>query len=251
MKPLIGIAPDTHNGKRLKARTPKEKIVYLWDQYLVALTAHGALPVVLPVTEDHKLVRAMADRLDGVMLAGGNFDVPPDFYGEEPTPWLGKLKPERSRFELALTREAIARGLPVLGICGGMQTINVAYGGTLYQDIANERPKSRSHQQKTRPDRTCHQVKALKNTRLKRCISGRKGGDDLRLRVNSTHHQAIKDVAPGYVVNAVAADGMVEGIESEGAGFVLGVQWHPELLFERHEAQSHILRAFVRAAAQR
>ncbi|MCP4678183.1 MAG: gamma-glutamyl-gamma-aminobutyrate hydrolase family protein [Deltaproteobacteria bacterium] len=248
MKPIIGVTPDTHSGRKLKTRTPKEKIVYLWDQYLAALFDQGATPVILPVTTNKTQIRSMVERLDGVMLAGGNFDVPPELFGEKPKPWLGPLKPERSQFEIGLVLEAVRKNLPVLGICGGMQAINVAFGGTLYQDIGKERPKSRSHQQKLRADKTCHQVKVAGGTKLRAIVAGRRGKDDIRLRVNSTHHQAIRDVAPGYTVNAVATDGVIEGIEKEGTGFVLGVQWHPELLFKKHQPHSRILGAFVRAA---
>ncbi|MCP4605299.1 MAG: gamma-glutamyl-gamma-aminobutyrate hydrolase family protein [Proteobacteria bacterium] len=248
MRPWIGVTPDTHDGRKLKTRTDSEKIVYLWDQYLEALLKNGAMPVVLPVTQDKKLIREMVNRLDGIVLAGGNFDIPPEFFGEDPKPWLGKLKPERSRFELGLTLEAVKKNVPVLGICGGMQTINVAFGGTLYQDIQEERPVSRSHQQKMRKDRTSHQIRVKAGTELQKIIQGRTGGEDIRLRVNSTHHQAVREIAPGYVVNAVAADGLIEGIESKKKGFVMGIQWHPELLFESSEKQARIFKAFTRAA---
>ena len=251
MKPLIGVTPDTHSGRKIKTRTEKENIVYLWDQYLNALLQHNATPVVLPVTEDPAQIRAIASRLDGVLLSGGNFDVPPEFFGEEKKPWCGWLKPKRSRFELALFYRAVKMGLPVLGICGGMQAINVALGGTLYQDIATERPESRNHQQKPPSDKTFHKVVVNGDTKLGKIVTGRRSKSDVRLSVNSTHHQAVKDVAPRCVFNAVAADGLVEGIETEDDRFILGVQWHPELLFGRFQAQSNIFKAFVRAAKKR
>jgi putative glutamine amidotransferase len=247
---LIGITPDTHDGDRLRTRISKEKIVYIWDRYLAAFLDRGAMPVVLPVTSDRGIIASMALRLDGVVLAGGNFDVPPEFFAEEPKPWLGKLKPERSRFELDLLIEAAKKDLPVLGICGGMQAINVAFGGTLYQDIAMERPGSRAHSQKTKPDRTSHQVTIASGTRLHSIMTGRKAGYELRTRVNSTHHQAVKDLAPGFAVNAQAADGIIEGIESTTHGFIVGVQWHPEILCERHEPHARIIRGFLRAVTR-
>jgi putative glutamine amidotransferase len=146
--------------------------------------------------------------------------------------------------------EAAKKDLPVLGICGGMQAINVAFGGTLYQDIAMERPGSRAHSQKTKPDRTSHQVTIASGTRLHSIMTGRKAGYELRTRVNSTHHQAVKDLAPGFAVNAQAADGIIEGIESTTHGFIVGVQWHPEILCERHEPHARIIRGFLRAVTR-
>lgn len=247
---LIGVTPDTHGGSRLRTRTSKERIVYIWDRYLAAFLDRGAVPVVLPVTLDRTLTGEMVRRLDGVVLAGGNFDVPPEFFGEEPKPWLGKLKPERSRFELDLLMAAAKKDLPILGICGGMQAINVAFGGTLYQDIAAERPASREHSQKTKPDRTSHQVTISRGTMLHSIISGRGTGPELRLRVNSTHHQAVKDLAPGFAVNAAASDGVIEGIESSSHRFVMGVQWHPEILCERYDAHARIIEGFLKAAGR-
>jgi putative glutamine amidotransferase len=247
--PLIGVSPDTHGGRRLRSRTADEKILYLWDRYLQGLLDQSALPVVLPVTENRRLVRAMADRVDGLLLAGGNFDVPPEFFGDKPQPYLGPVKPERSRFELMLLREALRRDLPVLGICGGMQLINVALGGTLFQDILVERPGSRDHQQKNRKDRTSHRVTISPDTLLGRIVRGRRASRPIVVGVNSTHHQAVRDVPAGLTVNARAGDGVIEGIESDRHAFVLGVQWHPELLYRRQPAQRRILRALVGAAA--
>lgn len=248
MKPMIGIPPDTHDGRKLKVRSPEEKIIYLWDRYTQALFDHGAVAVVLPVTDDKKIIRSMLDKLDGVMLAGGNFDVPTGFYGEEPKPWMGRIKPERSNFELALLLGAAKRDLPCLGICGGMQVINVAFGGSLYQDIKNERPQSREHRQKIKKTRTSHQVTITPGTRLHNIASGAKHKSPLRIRVNSTHHQAVKEPGKGIVVNAVATDGLIEGIESARHRFFLGVQWHPEMLYPKHEEQARIFKAFIKAA---
>ncbi len=251
MAVMIGVTPDTHDGSKLKTRVPPERIVYLWDSYLKALIDHGATPVVLPVTGDKKVIRSMLDRLDGFLLAGGNFDVPPSYYGEENKPWLGKLKPERSEFEKALLMGALDRNVPVLGICGGMQILNVAMGGTLYQDIARERPKAREHQQNKKKDSPSHQVVVPPGTRLYKIMTGGKKGDALKVMVNSTHHQAVKELAPGLVVCAEAADGIVEAVESPRHRFALGTQWHPELLYKKQKEQAAIFRAFVREAASR
>ena len=250
MKPIIGVSPDTHSGRRIRTRTPQEKIVYIWDFYLRAVEDHGAVPVILPVTTRRDSIRTLMEGLDGILLAGGNFDIPPEYFGEKPKPWLGPVKKARSDSELAILREALKRDMPVLGICGGMQLINVAFGGSLYQDIPEERPGSANHSQKVRKDRTSHQVRVSPGTRLHSIMKGRKGRGIFRSRVNSTHHQAVKDAGRGLVVSAVSPDGIIEGVESPAHAFMLGVQWHPELLYARQKEHGRIFSSFTRAAGR-
>ncbi len=250
MKPLIGVPPDVDQEERIYTRTPDEKIIYLWDTYLKAVMDHGGLPVMLPVSSSPSHIRSAADACHGFLLPGGAFDIPPEYYGDEPLPWLGDLKPERSRFEYKLLLEAMRRDMPVLGICGGMQLINVAMGGTLYQDILKEHNGARDHRQRKKRTSTSHRVKVLAGTRLHGIISGGAGDGEFRVGVNSTHHQAVKDVGRGLRVCAVAADGVVEAVESERHGFVLGVEWHPELLYKKHKGHARIFQAFILAAGK-
>lgn len=252
MKPLIGITPDTHHQTTcpgpsccIPTRSRQEKMILLGDRYLAAVLDHGGLPVLLPVTEDPKVLRETADRLDGLLLAGGAFDVPPEFYGERPRPGLGRLKPERSRFERALLLEAMKRDLPVLGICGGMQILNVVFGGTLYQDLKRERPGCRDHEQKIPKTRPFHPVTVSRGSRLQRILA------QTRLLVNSTHHQAVKNLGPGLRASATAPDGVIEAVESESHRFLIGVQWHPEVLYPRQPAQARVFQAFLRAAGEK
>ncbi len=149
-------------------------------------------------------------------------------------------KDRRTAFELAAARGALARGMPVLGICGGQQLLNVALGGTLIQHIPDEVPDALPHRQPNPRDEPGHEVRIVAGTLLHRIA-----GTD-RLGVNSAHHQAVKDAGPGVVVDAVAEDGVVEGIEDPRRRFCLGVQWHPE--FEINMADRQIFRAFVEAA---
>ncbi|MCP4195851.1 MAG: gamma-glutamyl-gamma-aminobutyrate hydrolase family protein [Proteobacteria bacterium] len=247
MRPLIGITPDTYDGKKIN-RTPYETTLLLWDQYQHALADQGALGVALPITTQTSDIQALLDHLDGIVLTGGNFDIPADFYGEKPKPWMRAIKRKRSAFEAALFLHAAKRNLPVLGICGGMQAINVAFGGSLFQDILEERPRSRDHEQKNRKDRTSHQVDIVPDTGLSKILYGRKHEHAHAIRVNSTHHQAIHALGRDLTVTARAKDGIIEGIESSTHRFIQGVQWHPELLFKRDAKQASIFKAFVRAA---
>ena len=251
MRVMIGVTPDTHDGRKLKTRSPEEKIVYLWDRYLQALLDHGAAAVVLPVTNDLKIIRSMVQRLDGFLLAGGNFDVPSGYYGKKPKPYMGKVKPERSFFERALLLEAAKKDKPVLGICGGLQIINVAFGGTLYQDILEERPSSRDHQQKIKKTSTSHQVTVKSGTQMLRIMTGGKQKSDLKLRVNSTHHQAINALGKDLTATAHAPDGLIEAIERPGNPFALGIQFHPELLAPHNPTFHRIFEVFVECSLRR
>jgi len=251
MSVLVGITPDTHSGSKLKTRIPDESIVYLWDRYLEALLENCAIPVLLPITDNDEQICSIVNHLDGVLLAGGNFDVPPEMFGEEPKPWLGKVKMERSNFELKLLKEAVRSDVPVLGICGGMQMINVAFGGTLYQDIDQERSGSAKHQQEQRADSTSHTVAVSPESRLCEILGVGLKSELQSLEVNSTHHQAIRDLAQGFRASAVSPDGIVEGIESQAHRFLMGVQWHPELLYNQMDVHNRIFTAFLEAAATR
>lgn len=246
--PLVGVTPDTHGGSRLRARSAEEKVLYVYDTYVRAVQDHGAAATILPVTGDRRALRDTVGRLDGLLLIGGNFDIPPELYGESPIPELGYVKRERSEFEARLIELALAKDLPTLGICGGMQTVNVVLGGTLFQDIEAQRPGSRQHQQQTRKDRVSHRVAVEPGTLLYRAVAGRRTGRRISVGVNSTHHQAIKDLGRGLRASARAADGIVEGLESTEHTFVVGVQWHPELLYRRGRAHAGLFAALVRAA---
>jgi len=209
--------------------------------YVDAVLRAGGLPILVPFGP--AVAETYLEVLDGLVLSGGAFDIPPALYGEETRPTCGPLVPERTGTELALLRAALAGGLPVLGVCGGMQLLNVALGGTLYQDLPAD-AGIRGHEQPPPKDVPTHDVDVVEGTRLAALVGAG------RLRVNSTHHQAVRAVAPGLLVSARAPDGVVEGIELPSHRFALGVQWHPEAAL-RHEARhAEIYRALVRAAAE-
>jgi putative glutamine amidotransferase len=200
--------------------------------------------MVLPITGSRATMRAMLDRVDGLVVSGGNFDIHPEFYGETPIDGLHHVRKERTEFELGLISLALNRDLPILGICGGAQAINVAVGGTLYQDIGTQIAGAGRHEQGALKERGGHEVRIHEGTKL-RNIVGR-----ATLEVNTTHHQAVKKLGKGLIVNATAGDSVIEGIESKDHPFVLGVQWHPEFLAHRDRSQKKIFSAFVTACPQ-
>jgi putative glutamine amidotransferase len=239
--PLIGITPDV--GKTSGGRA--EPLIVLQERYARAVEDAGGLPFVLSVTASPSQVRNVLDRLDGIILSGGNFDIHPRFYGEEALENLGQVKEERTQFELELLSQALKRDLPVLGVCAGAQTINVALGGSLYQDIATQLRGAGEHQQGNLKEHGGHKITIREGTNLMRIVRRKS------LEVNTTHHQAVKKLGKGLIVNATAEDGVVEGIESEKHAFVLGVQWHPEFLTQRDGSQKKIFAAFVSACKPR
>lgn len=208
------------------------------------MEAAGGIPVILPVLPSPRIPE-LGRRLDGILLAGG-VDVDPGLYGEEPLPGLGAVTPERDAFELALVRWAWEEGLPLLGICRGIQVLNVAAGGTLFQDLSSQLSSGLlKHEQKAPRWHETHLVRVAGGSRLAR-ILGRE-----ELRVNSFHHQAVREVAPGWRAVAWAPDGVIEGIESSEHPFALGVQWHAEGMWDRHPLHLRLFVALVEAAREK
>jgi len=214
------------------------------SHYINSIYKSGGLPVaVFPGPNHGDDFDELMSLAGGVMLTGGD-DLHPLIYGQQPRPGIGGVSRRRDDFELALARRAIAWGLPILGICRGMQVLNVACGGTLHQDICALGLKDGILHAQTAPrDTEWHTVSMEPQSRLAD-IFGHLCGDGRTLQVNSIHHQAVASVAARWKVTAVAPDGIIEGIESEDHDFAVGVQWHPEEL-PRH---SVIFDAFVDAA---
>ncbi|HET9553909.1 MAG TPA: gamma-glutamyl-gamma-aminobutyrate hydrolase family protein [Anaeromyxobacteraceae bacterium] len=231
-RPRIGLTLDVDEGRgRFE----------LGRAYVEAVVAAGGLPVLLapvPALGDEPLAL-----LDGLVVTGGAFDVPPALYGEARRPACGPEKPERTAFELSLVRGALAAGLPLLGVCGGMQLLAVARGGTLYQDLAADAGLA-GHEQPAPKDVPSHDVEVVTGTLLARLVGAG------RLVVNSTHHQAVRAPGEGVTVSARAPDGVVEAIELAGHPFALGVQWHPEAA-ARHEPRHAALYRGLVAASRR
>ena len=234
--PLIGITPDV-----AATGDTAEPLIVLQERYARAIQQAGAIPLVLPIALAPATLRRVVESLDGIVVSGGDFDIHPKYYGERATERLGNIREERTEFELELISLALKRDMPLLGVCGGAQAINVALGGSLYQDIKSQVAGAAEHEQGHLKDRGGHAVKIIPGTKLRRIV----GRDSLE--VNTTHHQSVKKLGKGLIVNAAAADGVVEGLESQGHAFVLGVQWHPEFLVHRNNEQRKIFSAFVAA----
>lgn len=232
-RPIIGVTLDAEEPGGYS----KLPWYALRKNYFSALAEAGALPIALP--HHPELAEAYLDRIDGLLITGGAFDVDPSLYGEGSTHPTVTLKAGRTDFELAVTRGALQRDLPVLGICGGEQLLAVALGGTLIQHIPDSIRTEIEHEQPNPRDQPGHEIAIAEDTLLARIV-GRP-----RMAVNSAHHQAVATPGTGARVNATAPDGVVEGLEHPGHRFALGVQWHPEYAVD--PADPLIFAAFVAA----
>lgn len=215
-RPVIGITLDSEDSGGYSSLP----WYALRRNYCEATARAGGLPLPLPHHPD--LVDAYLDRLDGLVVTGGAFDVDPALFGAATRHPSVTVKSGRTAFELGLIQGALARDLPLLGICGGEQLLAVALGGTLIQHIPDEVANALAHEQPNPRSEPGHEVEIVRGTRLATIVG------TSRIKVNSAHHQAVKTVGADGVVNARAPDGVVEGIEVPGRRFCLGVQWHPE-----------------------
>jgi putative glutamine amidotransferase len=245
-RPIIGIPTQTlHAMDGIPEGLPESWVMN--QRYSRVVAAAGGLPVMIPLLEDEDTLRALYDRMDGVLIPGG-VDLDPSNYGETPLPTCGRLDPARDRVELRFARWAIAEGKPLFGLCRGLQIVNVALGGTLYQDIAAQRSDAIKHDYFPTAgysrDHLAHSVTVTSGSRLDALVG------TAPLRVNSMHHQAVKDLAPGLAPTAVAPDGLIEAVEAIGQPFLLGVQWHPESLSERDPRMHRLVAGFVEAASR-
>ena len=243
MKPIIGVTLDFNAGDR-KEWGGKEPTYFLRARYVQAIEDLGGVPLILPLTTDRAVRRTLLNGLQGLLLTGSGPDLPPHLYGERRRYDFSVVSRQRYAFELDIARMAADQKLPVFGICGGMQAINVAFGGTLVQDISSQISAPLPHRSSLPATRVCHAVHVSAKSLLRRITRKE------TIRVNSSHHQSVKQVAPRLIASAVAADGVIEAIESSAHPFFLGVQWHPEFLYERHETHRRLFQAFLKADRQ-
>ncbi len=242
MRPRIGITSWHRNDPdRL------ERWEAIRNTYTSAVRAGGGLPIILPIADDDPgTVGDYLAAVDGLLFTGGE-DISPAYYGEPRDDRCQEPDPERDLFEIHLARAAMERGVPTLGICRGLQVINVAAGGTLYQDLAC-RPGTRAYHSASPANRghLIHGVRLVPGSRLFAIMGVTES------QVTSTHHQFVKDLAPGFRVGAESVeDGIVEGIEQRGGAFAVAVQWHPERMYADHDEHLALFGSLVKAARKR
>ena len=234
-KPIIGVTPLWDEEKNS---------YWMLPGYLEGLEEAGAIPVILPLAADGADIAQLVALCDGFLFTGWQ-DVAPQLYGEAMKPTCGELCPARDTLERELLRQALERDKPLLGICRGLQFLNVALGGTLYQDLPTEHPSEISHTMTPPYDRVVHTVRILPDTPLSALLG------KTELGVNSYHHQAIRTLAPDLVEMARSTDDLIEAVYLPGKTFVWAVQWHPELSFRTDEDSRKIFGAFVGAARKK
>jgi putative glutamine amidotransferase len=239
MKPVV--RPRIGITMRIELETDR---FYLARYYSEAVEAAGGLPLHIPLIPNPDFVRSVMGTIDGLLLPGSDSDVDPLRYGQEPHPRLGNVHPEKDETDLLALREAEKNGLPLFAICFGLQSLNVSRGGSLIQDIGSQHPNAIKHEQGAPRDRASHAVRILEGSMLSALAEAGS------VAVNSHHHQAIQTLGRELVATAWAADGLVEAVEDpRGDRFVMGVQWHPELGWERDKLSQALFDRFVSEAA--
>jgi putative glutamine amidotransferase len=243
-QPVIGVTSDFNAGDKDRPGG-REPTYFLRARYVQAIEAAGGLPLILPITDSRKEIGRLLDLVDGLLLTGSGPDLDPKLYNETKRYRFKVMSRERAGFELALAKQAWEREVPTLGICGGMQLLNVAAGGSLYQDLPGQLKTLIKHQQQSYATESSHWVNVESGTRLRAIARAP------RIRVNSSHHQSVKAVGPDLVINARATDGVIEGIEAPDHPFLVGVQWHPEFLYTSDPISRKLFTTLLSAASQR
>ena len=241
-RPIIGVI-----ASRYARAGGNSMLSGIGEQYLRAVESGGGIPLLIHLTHDASVIQAHYAHCDGLLFAGGG-DVDPAIFGHAPHPKLGTIEPLRDEVELALARQAISDAKPVLGICRGIQLLNVALGGTLYQDIPSELPEASDHYASAKETGRAHLAHPIA-LEPGSWLAARLGTH--ALPVNTFHHQALRDIAPGLHITGRAPDGVVEAVEGAGPGFVIGVQCHPEDLWERADTRwARLFAGFVDVVRQ-
>jgi len=230
MKPRIGITCNVANKN-------SDFYAKLHYRNIDVISKAGGLPIILPSTgEECEEYLAI---LDGIYFSGG-IDINPMFFGEDPICGVESTNIERDRFEIELYKKAVRMDLPMLGVCRGMQVINVAAGGTIYQDLSAQLPNSICHNQDGSPlSDYFHKILIEENSKLYNIHKNKE------IYTNTFHHQAVKDVAPGFKITAKTKDGVIEAIESINNRYILAVQWHPEHMYYAHDEHFEIFKSFI------
>lgn len=234
MKPLIGILSNitSHNEDKILGI----ERIFTSKTYVNAVEKSGGVPLIIPVNTDKENIKRQIQVVDGVIISGG-VDVNPILYNEEPIKELGYINPDIDEFDIIAIKTAIELNKPILGICRGLQVINVSLGGSLYQDIsyANSFVK---HFQDTKSYIATHQIEIDKDSILYEVLGE-------KAFVNSYHHQSIKDLGEGLEIIAYSKDGIVEAVQSNSSNFILGVQWHPEMMADYDKKMMDLFKLFI------
>jgi putative glutamine amidotransferase len=232
-KPVIGITA-AHCTEELKT--------FPRYYYVEVVRKTGGIPYILPPVRTHEEGRDLLDHIQGLLLSGGG-DISPVYLREDPHRGVRKCFPERDYSELLLTQLAMQQNLPLLGICRGIQILAIAAGGGIYQDISSQYPGSMEHSQTAPRQHVWHNVEIVGESLLYRLLR------ETKIGVNSLHHQAVSEIPPGFIQNAFASDGIIEGIEKPGAKFCVGVQWHAESMDTETHSQA-LFRGFIEACVE-
>ncbi len=216
---------------------------YMRPAYLNAIRMAGGLPVILPLDLNREDLEQLLETIDGVLFTGGP-DVHPFFFGEDTQAHCGNVCLKRDQMELILLELTMAQNKPILGICRGAQLINIGLGGDIYQDIPSQFPQDFpvAHVQPFKYEIPSHKVEVMPNTLLASIT------EEPSISVNSMHHQAVRNTAPGLIASGYAAGGLVECIEKPDYPFLIGVQWHPEYLWQEDPAMARLFQMFVNAS---
>lgn len=235
-KPIVGILSRIQTEKEDLILGIEEKF-YIETDYIKAIILAGGIPIIIPVTLDDNVLTTQIKLTNGLLVPGGT-DINSLIYGEEPIEKQGIIFDDIDNFDIKSVKIATSLNKPILGICKGMQVLNVAFGGTLYQDLSQIEECCIKHIQRAKKYFASHTVKIKQDTKLQRILGE-------KVQTNSYHHQAIKGIAEDFSVSATSLDGVVEAIESTGPNFILGIQWHPEMMIDCHPNMLDIFKKFI------
>ncbi|OLN32983.1 gamma-glutamyl-gamma-aminobutyrate hydrolase family protein [Desulfosporosinus metallidurans] len=239
-KPLIGILGSLFIMEG--GMFPGLERAYVNNDYVEAVEKAGGVPTIIPVVFDENVIENQIKNVDGIVLSGG-YDINPQCYGEEPHQKLEFIFPQIDEHHLKVIELCKKFNKPLLGICRGMQIINVAYGGTLYQDLSYVDGCYIKHMQSSKRNVSGHNVEIMKDSYLYNILGS-------KIITNSFHHQCIKKIAPNFNVTAIAKDGIIEAIESKEDNFILGIQWHPEMMVPNSEEMLNIFKLLTNVASK-